>query len=94
MNLVRGMSQLERSSQVAGIVLVQLEFWRKSTKCEELASGVGSKVEKLGDDRVSFNTSILRLGSYTCMYMVAKENYNTYPRRVPSYKIKRNMLQQ
>ncbi|RBR11988.1 hypothetical protein FVER53590_26521 [Fusarium verticillioides] len=56
-----------------------VDFLAPGYKCEELASGVGSKVKKLGDAEAPFNTSILAPeGSYTFISMAARENYTTY----------------
>ncbi|KAL5591570.1 hypothetical protein FOVSG1_010459 [Fusarium oxysporum f. sp. vasinfectum] len=56
-----------------------VEFLAPGYKCEEVASGVGSKVKKLGDAEPPFNTSLLAPeGNYTYMSMAARENYTTY----------------
>ncbi|KAF5550903.1 hypothetical protein FNAPI_7577 [Fusarium napiforme] len=56
-----------------------IDFLAPGYKCEELASGVGSKVKKLGDAEAPFNTSILAPeGSYTFISKAARESYTTY----------------
>ncbi|KNB08913.1 hypothetical protein FOXG_09612 [Fusarium oxysporum f. sp. lycopersici 4287] len=56
-----------------------VEFLAPGYKCEEVASGVGSKVKKLGDAEPPFNTSLLAPeGNYTYMSVAARENYTTY----------------
>ncbi|KAF5986636.1 hypothetical protein FCOIX_1450 [Fusarium coicis] len=63
-----------------------VDFLAPAYKCEELASGVGSKVKKLGDAEAPFKTSILALeGSYTFISMAARENYTTYSSARPKY---------
>ncbi|KAF5569470.1 hypothetical protein FPHYL_1998 [Fusarium phyllophilum] len=56
-----------------------VEFLAPGYKCEELASGVGSNVKKLGNAEAPFNTSILAPeGLYTFISMAAREDYTTY----------------
>ncbi|KAH7154333.1 hypothetical protein DER46DRAFT_688121 [Fusarium sp. MPI-SDFR-AT-0072] len=71
------------STMYTSVVLNKAVFMReplvRDESAEELASGVGSKVKKLGDAEAPFNTSILAPeGNYNYMSMVARENYTTY----------------